>query len=318
MKLIFATIALTLIWMTSTAVLDAQEGYQKQLKLHYDFDQRDGQKVLNTLGAHHPSIPNQASIIDELSVKNGKSGKSLNLRQDNDKTGYVETADHEDFKSQTFSIAAWIKLQQSKKNGSIVCKHDWHEGNARGFVLRCYNGKNLNFTVGAGGWRAAEGKTTLRPHRWIHVAGTFDGTKLTVYINGQPDGTNEVTAPYSPSSYPMRIGHAAFSLDKHRKFNGKIDDVMFWNRTLSARDVLAVYEDQKALKPGPLVAEDIADLMKQLGSKRFKARVDAQKQLISIGSEVLPALEGYLQTEDLEIVVRIEQIKRAIQKHLRD
>jgi hypothetical protein len=125
---------------------------------------------------------------------------------------------------------------------------------------------------------AAEGKTTLPAHQWIHVVGAFDGTNITVYFNGRLDETTVVKAPYTPSSYPLRIGHAAFSLDTHRKFDGKIDDVMIWKRTLSEREIRAVYEDQKDARPAPLVAADIAGLIEQLGSAKFKRREEAQQQ----------------------------------------
>ena len=159
---------------------------------------------------------------------------------------------------------------------------------------------------------AAGGKTTLPAHQWIHAVGAFDGKKITVYFNGRLDGTNVIKAPYTPSSYPLRIGHAAFSLDTHRKFDGKIDDVMIWKRTLSEREIRAVYEDQKDARPAPLVAADIAGLIEQLGSAKFKRREEAQQQLIKIGSEVLPLLDTYLKTDDLEIIMRIKQIKKAI------
>ncbi len=285
-----------------------QEGYQRDLVLHYTFDQRDGAAVLNALGEHHPGQPNRATIVEQK-----KSGNALKIRQNNVKSGYVETADHENFNTQNFTVAAWINLGQAKSNGSVVCKHDWLDGGARGFVLRCYDGKRLNFTVGAGGWLAAVGKTSLPAHQWIHAVGAFDGTNITVYLNGRLDGTKVVNAPYTPSSFPLRIGHAAFSLDKHRKFDGKIDDVMIWKRALSEREIRAVYEHQKDARPAPLVAADIAGLIRQLGSAKYRRREEAQQHLINIGREVLPLLDTFLNTNDFEIIVRIKQIKEAIE-----
>jgi len=284
-----------------------QEEFQRDLLLHYSFDQRDSDTVLNALGEHHPGQPNRATFVEQK-----KSGKALKIRQNNVKSGYVETADHEDFNTPNFTVAAWINLDQTDSNGSVVCKHDWFGGGARGFVLRCYDGKHLNFTVGAGGWLAASGKSTLPVHQWIHAVGAFDGTNITVYFNGRLDGTKVIKAPYTPSSYPLRIGHAAYSLDKHRKLDGKIDDVMIWKRTLFEREIRAVYDDQKDARPAPLVAADIAGLVEQLGSAKFRRREDAQQQLIKIGREVLPLLDTFLNTDDLEIIVRIKQIKEAI------
>ncbi len=307
MKRNLGSIAVVILFTLPSSALSEQKEYQRDLVLHYTFDQRDGETVLNALGEHHPGQPKRATFVEEE-----KSGKALKIRMNNVKSGYVETADHEDFNTPNFTVAAWINLGQTNSNGSVVCKHDWLDGGARGFVLRCYSGEQLNFTVGAGGWLAAGGKTTLPAHQWIHAVGAFDGTNITVYFNGRLDGTTVVKAPYAPSSYPLRIGHAAFSLDTHRKFDGKIDDVMIWKRTLSEREIRAVYEDQKDARPAPLVAADIAGLIEQLGSAKFKRREEAQQQLIKIGSEVLPLLDTYLKTDDLEIIWRVGQIKEAI------
>jgi hypothetical protein len=306
-RLVRTALLVFFLFALPSSALSEQEEYQRDLVLHYTFDQRDGETVLNALGEHHPGQPNRATFVEEK-----KSGTALKIRKNNVKSGYVETADHEDFKTPNFTVAAWIKLAQTNSNGSVVCKHDWFDGGARGFVLRCYDGKHLNFTVGAGGWLAASGKTTLPAYQWIHVVGAFDGTNITVYFNGHLDGTKVVEAPYMPSSYPLRIGHAAFALDTHRKFDGKIDDVMIWKRTLSEREIRAVYEGQKDTRPAPLVAADIAGLMEQLGSAKFERREEAQQKLTKIGSEVLRLLDTFLNTDDLEIIVRIKQIKEAI------
>lgn len=282
--------------------------YQRDLVLHYTFDQRDGEMVLNALGERHPGEPIQATFVEQR-----KSGMALKIRQNNVKSGYVETADHEDLNAPIFTVAAWINLGQTNSNGSMVCKHDWFDGGARGFVLRCYSGDQLNFTVGAGGWLAAVGKTTLPAHQWIHVVGAFDGTNITVYLNGRLDGTTAIKAPYKPSSYPLRIGHAAYALDTHRKFDGKIDDVMIWKRSLSESEIRAVYDDTKDARPAPLVAADIARLVEQLGSENFGHRENAQQQLIKIGREVLPLLDAFPKADDPEIIFRIRQVKRALE-----
>ena len=302
-------IAVAILCALPCSALGEQTRYQKDLVLHYTFDQRDGKTVLNALGKHHPGKPNRATFVEQK-----KSGQALRIRKNNIKSGYVETPNHKDFNSPNVSVAAWINLEQTDSNGSVVCKHDWFRGGARGFVLRCYNGKQLNFTVGAGGWMAAVGKSNLPANRWIHAVGTFDGKTISVYLNGRLDGTTVIRSRYSPSSYPLRIGHAAFSLDTHRKFDGKIDDVMIWKRTLSAREILAVYEAQKDDRPAPLVAADIAGLVAKLGSEKYQTREAAQRQLINLGREVLPLLDAYLKSDDPEVVMRIKQINGAI-KH---
>ncbi|MFT5126000.1 MAG: hypothetical protein ACI97B_004653 [Verrucomicrobiales bacterium] len=282
---------------------------KRGLVLHYTFDQVRGGQVDSVQGEEHAGMGEEASFIPVEG-----SGMALSLQQNSIPSGYVETPDHEDLNPQIFTVAAWIKLGKTNKNGSVVCKHDWQDGGARGYVLRCYTEQRLNFTVGAGGWIAAVGATTIPAYAWTHVAGAFDGTNITVYVNGRLDGRKQIQKPYETSSYPLRIGHGAFKLDTHRKFDGEIDDVMIWKRVLSEQEIRTVYDDQKGSKPEPLTAEAIAHLVEQLGADKFKKRIKAQKELMAIGSETLPLLEPHRKTEDPEIRLRLKKAEKAIRE----
>ena len=279
--------------------------------LHYTFDSRRGEVVANQAGPQHAGWSKKASFTNPLST-----GTTLIVRKNELQSGYIETADHKDLNSPAFTVAAWIKLRRSDSNGSVVCKHDWTGGKARGYVLRCYTSKCIDFTIGAGGWVRANGTTRVPANQWVHVAGTFDGKRMKVFFNGRLEGTTVVERDYTPSPLPLRIGHAAFKLEKKRKFDGRIDDAMFWTRALSEKQLRAVYDDQKKSRPRPLTAADVAPIVKRLGSARFKDRVDAQMQLIELDTEVLPLLEPHRQNDDSEIVGRLNQIKRIIDRDL--
>ena len=208
--------------------------------LHYTFDDRTGDIVENRVGKKHFGRRKGA-----LFQSSGAVGRALVVWKDKPQFGYVETPDHEDLNSSSFTVAAWIKLRRENSNGSVVCKHDWNQGIGRGFVLRCYTAESINFTIGAGGWRSTNGATRVPANQWVHVAGTFNGSHIRVFCNGRLEGTNEIAQDYTPSPYPLRIGHAAYVLEHKRKFDGQIDDVMFWNRALSEQELHAVFSAQK-------------------------------------------------------------------------
>lgn len=77
------------------------------------------------------------------------------------------------------------------------------------------------------------------------MVGSFDGRHIRAFFNGRLEGTNEIKQAYTPSPLPLRIGHAAYALEKKRKFDGQIDDVMIWNRALSEQELRAVFSVQK-------------------------------------------------------------------------
>jgi hypothetical protein len=69
---------------------------------------------------------------------------------------------------------------------------------------------------------------------WTHVAATFDGTTMRLYVNGTQVASLAQTSPIATSSSPLRIGgNSAWG----EYFAGSIDDVRVYNRALSATEI---------------------------------------------------------------------------------
>jgi hypothetical protein len=79
--------------------------------------------------------------------------------------------------------------------------------------------------------------TTIPLNTWNHLAGTFDGTMLRLYLNGTQIGSQAVTATIPASSGVLRIG--GNSIWGAEYFNGTIDDVRIYNRSLTAAGIQA-------------------------------------------------------------------------------
>jgi hypothetical protein len=71
---------------------------------------------------------------------------------------------------------------------------------------------------------------------WTHIAGTYDGTTLRMYVNGTQVSTKATTQLMPNSANPLYIGGNA---GWGEYFNGTIDDVRVYNRALSATEIQA-------------------------------------------------------------------------------
>src|SRR6185503_1333269 len=83
--------------------------------------------------------------------------------------------------------------------------------------------------------------TTLYPidgNTWMHVAATFDGTNLKIYINGQLEGTTSA-AGQTISTNSLALGLGAQS-DGQRMYQGALDDVRIYNRALTLAEIQAL------------------------------------------------------------------------------
>jgi hypothetical protein len=90
----------------------------------------------------------------------------------------------------------------------------------------------LSMGGGAGWWSPAT--TELKPHRWYHVAGTFDSGVRRLYVNGKLMAVQPIKEVSGP-------GFAAYISHPYFPFHGYIDEVKIYQNTLSTRDIAMRY-----------------------------------------------------------------------------
>ncbi len=158
------------------------------------------------------------------------------------------------------TIEAWVNFS-STASVTMVCASvsgAWADG--RGYYLCTSASGNLTLVLGnaSGAWKAVNGSTVLQTGKWYHVAGTYDGTYLRVYVNGQLDGSvniGGITISYTPrsgcgpnpSTLYLGIMHnsnnssPSYAPDLAYALNGTMDEVKIYNRALSGSEILSHY-----------------------------------------------------------------------------
>jgi hypothetical protein len=135
------------------------------------------------------------------------------------------------------TIAAFVRIAKPV-SGPVVSKDYWDGGPPRGYVLRLWDGRP-DITIGTkGGWRPVTADTPLTPNQWQHVAATFDGNTLRLYVEGKERGSREVTTVLHASPSPLTLGRGTY--DRGRQFAGGLDELMLFDRALSADEVAAL------------------------------------------------------------------------------
>ena len=152
------------------------------------------------------------------------------------------------------TVEAWVRATSWALNvydGTILCKHSWSQGE-QGYVLRAGNNGQAEFTVcgmdslGASiSWVSATSLTgVMTLNTWYHVAGTYDGDSVRVYINGVQAGATALPDGMIPGlAFPIKIGRLSDQAQfQTRYWAGQIDEVRIWNRALNSSDILTRYD----------------------------------------------------------------------------
>jgi outer membrane protein assembly factor BamB len=74
---------------------------------------------------------------------------------------------------------------------------------------------------------------------WYHIAGTYNSTTESIYVNGILENTKPLTGFLSGYGLPLSIGSYCFGTQCF--FNGAIDEVKIYNRALSATEIRNEY-----------------------------------------------------------------------------
>jgi hypothetical protein len=208
------------------------------LVLYFPFDEEPQQgTVVNKAGSLHGTQHGGRWI------QRGHRGGAFQFSSGDD---YITVPDHDLLRPKKLTISVWVNPDESNASSSwrgIITKAS--SGSWRGgYGLARYPGSpDAHFFVNYYSGDTAHNK--IPDNRWTHLVGTYDEQTLTLYVNGS------VASAVVPRSHGGAIQYGKSPLligtgpDGYGWF-GKIDEVMIFNRALSADEVKRLYENTKS------------------------------------------------------------------------
>jgi hypothetical protein len=145
--------------------------------------------------------------------------------------------------AQAMTATAWVRVDQAQAWGGFVGAIQDNGTYERGWILG-YNDRRFSLAVaGTGGpdrLTYLKAPADYQPRLWYHVAGTYDGTTMTLFINGKPVArSTEQSGPikYPPQAF-FEIG-AYHDKDENFPLKGRIHEVRVFRRALSPAEIAA-------------------------------------------------------------------------------
>ena len=142
--------------------------------------------------------------------------------------------------SYTFTVAAWI-YPLSVTGSYLIYSRTGGPSADRTPYFGILNGV-LAAIIGDGtSYQNINSGVVIQVNQWQHVVFYFNGTKTGYYRNGI--NIYEINQTVFPVNRRGSFNIGSFAPGVYRCFNGLIDDVRVYNRTLTADDVLALYNN---------------------------------------------------------------------------
>jgi len=233
----------------------------------------------NTVALWHFNEGSGNTVFDETSNNNdgaisgstwtteGKFGNALNFDGIGDKISVPFSSSIGELPNLT--LEAWVK-RNSQGDGMVISKNGPYFLSVRNNVVEggVYAGP---------GWIHVNGISELEINEWYHIALTYDGSFVKIYLNGTEDGSKSKTGGILITGQGLHIGWGEPGHNQY--FNGTIDEVRISNISRNNFNVTEPPEKEPSLE------ERIGEL---------EERVDELENRVSVLERVVNKIKKFI------------------------
>ena len=217
--------------------------------------------LMNKMDAYE--VTGNSTLIHPLTTSDtlfveGKLGRGLEMRGEYRES--IEIMNSPELNPTQFSISFWIKSTKIEPYGHIVSHSNRQQSSGWQFDVFSSNSDSggqtgsqvstLRFGVfNTNGTLFSPANIQVPTDRFTLITGTFDGSKVRLYVDGLLAGEAEFMGEYNPDpGLPLRIGSASYCSSCNR-WSGIIDEIRIYNRMLGEDEIKQLF-DVSDVSPG--------------------------------------------------------------------
>jgi Concanavalin A-like lectin/glucanases superfamily len=186
----------------------------------YGFEEPSGLSAVDSSGAG-----NTGTLAGPTRSASGRFGAALSFDGVNDRVNVADSASLDLTVGMT--LEAWVRPQGGGWRTAILKERPG------GLAYALYPSTDSN-RPSAEIHAETRGPSAVPSGVWSHLATTYDGATLRLYVNGTQVASRAATGPITVSSGALRIGGNAVWGEY---FSGLIDEVRIYNRALTAGEL---------------------------------------------------------------------------------
>lgn len=220
----------------STTVSVVHAGLDSGLVAYWPFD---GTALDAGPSALHGTIDQAVPSAD----RSGRAATALEFDGSNDN---VVVADAAALRIQApLTLSGWVYMSGSQPHNARILMKEYSSSQPyASYGLEVNWGGHSEFAMIVS--TSTEGHGALRSNvvhtsgRWYHVAGTYDGSQMRLYVNGQLDASMQHGGTIVYNDWALDMGG---DVPRNLEYlDGSLDDIRIYNRVLSDEEILLLYD----------------------------------------------------------------------------